>query len=165
VTVLSRPIAIAAAVLLAWLGVAAEMPSRARLPLEAVVLGARVTQRFGCTAVQLEPPDPQCPLHHFHTGIDLAAPAGTEIHSATDGVVSMGYDSRGAGNFVAVALDGRTRILYCHLSAFRVRPGDAVVPGQVIGLVGATGLATGPHVHLEVQVGGRPVDPAAWLAA
>lgn len=164
-TVVFRPIAIVAAALLTWLVVAAEIPAHARLPLAAVVLGARTTQGFGCTGVELEPLDPQCPLRHFHSGIDLAASAGTEVHAAAGGVVSMGYDSRGAGNFVSVAADARTRILYCHLSAFRVRPGDVVVPGQVIGLVGATGLATGPHVHFEIQVGGRPVDPAAWLSA
>ena len=164
-TVLFRPVAIAALALFTWLTVAAEIPSQVRLPLNAIVLGARTTQGFGCTAVELEPLDPQCPQHHFHTGVDLAAPMGSEVHAAAAGAVSMGYDSRGAGNFVSVAVDGRTRILYCHLAAFRVRPGDAVLPGQVIGLVGATGLATGPHVHLEIQVGGRPVDPAAWLAA
>lgn len=164
-TALFRPIAIVAAALGTWLVVAAEIPAQAHLPLDAVVLGARTTQGFGCTALELEPFDPQCPLHHFHSGVDLAAPAGTAVHAAAAGVASMGYDSRGAGNFVSVAVDGRTRILYCHLSAFRVRPGESVLPGQVIGLVGATGLATGPHVHLEVQVGGRPVDPAAWLSA
>ncbi len=142
---------------------AAHVPSHVRLPLQAVVLGAVVTQPYGCTTLELEPFDPLCPSHHVHTGIDLAAPVGTEVHSATAGTAFLGYDSAGAGNFVAVAVDAHVRVLYCHLSAFRVRPGEWVVPGQVIGLVGATGLATGPHVHLQVNVDGFAVDPGVFL--
>jgi len=144
---------------------AAHVPSHARLPVQAIVVGAVVSQPFGCTTLELEPFDPFCPGLHVHTGIDLAAPLGTEVHSATAGTAVLGYDSAGAGNFVVVVVDAHTRILYCHLSAFRVRPGEPVTPGQVIGLVGATGLATGPHVHLQVDVDGSPVDPALFLAS
>jgi murein DD-endopeptidase MepM/ murein hydrolase activator NlpD len=66
---------------------------------------------------------------------------------------------------VVVMPDAHTRIYYCHLSEFRVQPGASVSPDRVIGLVGATGLATGPHVHFEVQVDGTSVDPVAWLAS
>ena len=144
---------------------AAHVPSHVRLPVQAVVLGAVVSQPYGCTTLQLEPFDPFCPSHHAHTGIDLAAPVGTEVHSATAGTAFLGYDSAGAGNFVVVVIDAHARVLYCHLSAFRVRPGESVVPGEVIGLVGATGLATGPHVHLQVNVDGFAVDPAVFLAS
>jgi murein DD-endopeptidase MepM/ murein hydrolase activator NlpD len=64
---------------------------------------------------------------------------------------------------VKVIVDGHTFVLYCHLSEFRVVTGSQVAPGQLIGLVGATGLATGPHVHLQVDIDGVPVDPAAYL--
>jgi murein DD-endopeptidase MepM/ murein hydrolase activator NlpD len=57
------------------------------------------------------------------------------------------------------------RVLYCHLSRVQVVAGDSVTPGQVIGEVGATGLATGAHLHFEVQVDGRAVDPVNWLAS
>ena len=147
------------------LAAAAHVPSHARLPVQAVVVGALVSQPFGCTTLALEPFDPFCPGLHIHTGIDLAAPLGTDVHSATAGTAFLGYDSAGAGNFVVVAVDAHVRVLYCHLSAFRVRPGESVTPGQVIGLVGATGLATGPHVHLQVNVDGSPVDPAVFLAS
>lgn len=146
-----------------WLVAATQVPDQVRMPLEAVVLGATVTQPFGCTSLALEPVDPACPLRHIHTGVDLAAATGTEIHSATLGVAFIGYDPAGAGQYVEVFVDSRVRVLYCHLSAFRVRAGDHVVPGQVIGLVGATGLATGPHVHLQIEVDGVPVDPAVFL--
>jgi murein DD-endopeptidase MepM/ murein hydrolase activator NlpD len=134
-----------------------------KLSLEGVVEGAVVSQPFGCTRLVLEPFDPFCPGKHVHTGIDLAAPVGREVHSATSGIAKLGLDPKGAGLYVVVTVDSHVRIFYCHLSAFRVLGGVAVQPGQIIGLVGSTGLATGPHVHFEVQVDGTPVDPAEWL--
>jgi murein DD-endopeptidase MepM/ murein hydrolase activator NlpD len=160
-----RLVAIFASGLLIWLVTATQVPVHLRLPLAAVVLGAVVTQPFGCTSLELEPFDPSCPSRHTHTGIDLAARLGAEVFSATAGTVITGYDAGGAGNFVKVVVDGHVRVLYCHLSAFKVATGDPVTPGQLIGLVGATGLATGPHVHLQVNLDGEPVDPAWYLAA
>ncbi|HEV8596357.1 MAG TPA: M23 family metallopeptidase [Candidatus Dormibacteraeota bacterium] len=142
-----------------------QVPSHVRLPVSAVVPGARVTQPFGCTTFELEPFDPRCPTRHLHTGIDLAAALGSDVFSATAGTAFVGYDPDGAGKFVKVVVDAHVRILYGHLSAFRVGQGDAVSPGQLIGLVGATGLATGPHVHLQVNVDRFPVDPAWFLAS
>ncbi|HYM95792.1 MAG TPA: M23 family metallopeptidase [Candidatus Sulfotelmatobacter sp.] len=162
---LIRLVAVVAGALLVWLVVAAQLPGHVRLPVGGVVVGAVVSQRFGCTALELEPFDPFCPGRHIHTGIDLAAPLGTQVHSATAGVAHLGFDSNGAGMYVEVDADPQTKIFYCHLSAYRVRSGDPVIPGQVIGLVGATGRATGPHVHFEVQVKGTSVDPAVWLAS
>jgi len=150
---------------LVWIALASEVPSHERLPIAAVVVGAAVTQPFGCTSLALEPFDPFCPGRHVHTGIDLAAPSGTDVHSATGGTAYVGMDPNGAGNYVVVVFDANTRIYYCHLSQFLVRSGESVSPDQVIGLVGATGLATGPHVHFEVQVDGTSVDPAAWLGS
>jgi murein DD-endopeptidase MepM/ murein hydrolase activator NlpD len=148
-----------------WTAVASQLPSHERLPVGAVVAGAVVTQPFGCTTLELELFDPFCPGRHIHTGIDLAAPTGTEVRSATAGTAHLGVDANGAGNYVMVNADSHTRIFYCHLSAFRVRSGESVTPGELIGLVGATGLTTGPHVHFEVQVDGTSVDPARWLAS
>jgi murein DD-endopeptidase MepM/ murein hydrolase activator NlpD len=160
-----RVVAIVAGAALVWVALASEVPSHERLPIAAVVEGAVVSQPFGCTALELEPFDPFCPGHHLHTGIDLAAPAGTEVHSATAGTAHIGFDPFGAGSYVVVNFDAHTRIYYCHLSQFRVRSGESVSPERVIGLVGATGLATGPHVHFEVQVDGTSVDPVTWLAS
>lgn len=150
---------------LVWIAVASEVRGHERLPVAAVVLGAVVSQPYGCTTLELEPFDPFCPGRHIHTGIDLAAPGGTEVHSATGGTAYIGFDPNGAGNYVVVAVDAHTRIYYCHLSQFRVQPGESVVTDNVIGLVGATGLATGPHVHFEIQVDGTSVDPVAWLGS
>jgi murein DD-endopeptidase MepM/ murein hydrolase activator NlpD len=160
-----RWLAMGVVALATWLIVATQVPFQARVGLAGVVVGAVVTQPFGCTNLELEPFDALCPSHHKHNGIDLAAPTGTEVHSATYGVAFTGFDPGGAGSFVVVVDDARVRVLYCHLSAFRVRSGDSVMPGQVVGLVGATGLATGPHVHFEIDVDGVPVDPAVWLGS
>lgn len=160
-----RIVGIAAGAVVVWLVVAAQVPSHVRLSVEGVVVGAKVSQPFGCTTLEMEPYDPFCPARHIHTGIDLAAPTGTEVHSAAAGMARLGVDPKGAGMYVVVNVDAHTRIFYCHLSEFRVRPGESVSPGQVIGLVGATGLATGPHVHFEIQVDATSVDPVAWLAS
>lgn len=160
-----RVLAIVAGIAVAFSVGAARVPNQMRMPVPSVVPGGIVTQPFGCTTLELEPPAYWCPYHHFHTGVDLAAPQGTEVFSATSGTAMTGYDPAGAGNFVAVRVDQHTRILYCHLSAFAVHSGDAVEAGELIGRVGATGLATGPHVHLEIQIDGLPVDPEQWLAS
>jgi murein DD-endopeptidase MepM/ murein hydrolase activator NlpD len=162
---MTRVVAVAAGVLGVFLAGATQVPSHVRLPVATVVPGAVVTQPFGCTSLELEPFDASCPTHHTHTGIDLAAAAGTDVHAATGGRALTGYDPLGAGNFVAVVADSHVRILYCHLQGFAVRSGDRVEAGQVLGWVGATGLATGPHVHLQVDVDGVPVDPAIYLGS
>jgi murein DD-endopeptidase MepM/ murein hydrolase activator NlpD len=157
-----RILAIAASSLAVWLIAATQVPTQLRLPVSAVVPGAVVTQPFGCTRLELEPYDPSCPSRHIHTGIDLAAHLGAQVFAATEGTALTGYDVE-AGNFVKVIVDPRVSVIYCHLSAFRVSSGDHVMPGRLIGLVGATGLATGPHVHLQVDIDGEPVDPVRFL--
>jgi murein DD-endopeptidase MepM/ murein hydrolase activator NlpD len=144
---------------------ATQVPSHERLAVAAVVPGAVVTQPFGCTTVELEPFDPACPTHHFHSGVDLAAPLGTGVYSATSGIAYAGQAVDGCGRFVSVDAGADVRVVYCHLSAFKVTSGDAVSAGELIGLVGATGLATGPHLHLQIDVGGSPVDPELFLDA
>ncbi len=162
---LMRIAVLACAGLLVWTAAASRVVDHARLPLSEVVPGAVVTQPFGCTALLLEPYDPLCPSRHVHTGIDLSARLGTSVRSATGGIAQVGYDPMGAGLYVVVTMDVRTRVLYCHLLRAAVADGEQVSAGQAIGQLGASGLTTGPHVHFEVQVDGRAVDPLAWLAA
>lgn len=137
--------------------------SHAALPIGAIVTGAHVSQPFGCTDLALEPVEPACPSRHFHTGVDLAAPMGAVVRAATAGTAHVGFDPDGAGRYVAVWFDSHTRALYCHLSAVTVLDGDDVSIGEMLGTVGATGMATGPHLHFEVQVDGRPINPETWL--
>jgi murein DD-endopeptidase MepM/ murein hydrolase activator NlpD len=149
---------------LVWSVAGSQVPSHARLPLSSVVRGAVISLPFGCTSFALEPYDPFCPGRHIHTGIDLAAATGTAVYSATTGTVRVGFDPNGAGRYVVVVVDAHARVFYCHLSAVAVANGEVVSAGKVVGAIGQTGLATGPHLHLEVQVDGRSVDPAGWLA-
>lgn len=160
-----RILGIAAGAAFVWVIVAAQVPSHERLPLAGVVAGAVISQPFGCTSFELEPYDPFCTGHHIHTGIDLAAPMGAPVRSATAGVAYVGVDPNGAGIYVVVTADAHVRIFYCHLSALGVANGQTVGAGQVIGALGESGRATGPHVHFEVQVDGTSVDPVVWLAS
>lgn len=160
-----RILAICVAGALIWTVAASRVAGGRRLPLMAIVPGAVETLPFGCTSFQLEPFDPLCPELHIHTGIDLAATAGTPVHAATAGVAFAGFDPGGAGIYVAVSAGPHVRVLYCHLWRVHVVAGESVAPGDVIGEVGSTGLATGAHLHFEVQVDGRAVDPAVWLGS
>jgi len=162
---LLRIIAIGVAAVLVWTLAAGKVASEQRLPLTSIVPGAVETLPFGCTSFVLEPFDPLCPGFHIHTGVDLAAPVGTAVHAASAGIASAGFDPGGAGIFVAVAVGRHVRLLYCHLSRVEVVEGESVSPGEVIGEVGDTGLATGAHLHFEVQVDGRAVDPLTWLVS
>jgi murein DD-endopeptidase MepM/ murein hydrolase activator NlpD len=150
---------------LIWVVGASRVPSHEKLSLTAIVAGAVMTQPFGCSSLLLEPFDPYCPSRHIHTGVDLAAPEGTPIRAAVGGTAKVGLDPGGAGLYVIVEVDRHVRALYCHLSAAMVADAGQVVTGEVIGKVGATGLATGAHLHLEVQVDGRAVDPITWLSS
>jgi len=102
---------------------------------------------------------------HIHTGIDLAAPAGTPVHAAAAGLAFAGFDPGAAGIYIAVSAGPHVRLLYCHLWRVHVVAGESVTPGEVIGEVGSTGLTTGAHLHFEVQVDGRAVDPVTWLTS
>jgi len=132
------------------------------LALSWPMLGGALTQPFGPTSLTLEPPLGQ--YAHFHTGIDIAAAYGSPVMAAADGlVVSVQHTSVGYGNYVIIAHGGGLLTLYGHLADTAVVEGQQVVRGQVIGHEGATGLATGPHVHFEVRVDGAVVDPLAYL--
>src|SRR4051812_18323590 len=99
-----------------------------------------------------------------HTGLDFAAPQGTEIRSIGPGVVVSAAFDGAFGNKTVVRLDDGTVLWYCHQSEFGVEPGQRVKPGDHLGSVGSTGNTTGPHLHLEVHPhGGDPIDPGAWL--
>ena len=103
----------------------------------------------------------------MHTGTDFAAPFGTPVIAAGSGVVKQAGPNGGYGNWVLIAHDARISTGYAHLARFApgIRPGVRVRQGQVIGFVGSTGLSTGPHLHYELHVGGRPVNPIAHRAA
>ncbi|HEU0016355.1 MAG TPA: M23 family metallopeptidase, partial [Longimicrobium sp.] len=99
-----------------------------------------------------------------HTGVDYAAAHGTPVYATADGSVTFASARGGYGNLVEVQHPNGYATRYAHLSSIAVRPYQAVRQGDVVGFVGATGLATGPHLHYEVRRKGQPVDPAVAMA-
>ena len=95
----------------------------------------------------------------MHTGLDFPAPTGTPVVAARTGVVTVARWLSGYGNTVAIRHKLGTSTLYAHLSAILVRPGQRVAVGQPVGRVGATGAATGPHLHFELRMRGAAIDP------
>jgi murein DD-endopeptidase MepM/ murein hydrolase activator NlpD len=94
-----------------------------------------------------------------HRGVDYAAPNGTPVRSLADGVVEFAGWQNGYGNMVQVRHGNERSTLYAHLSRIDVRKGQAIDQGERLGAVGATGWATGPHLHFEFHVNGQHVDP------
>ena len=98
----------------------------------------------------------------FHEGMDFSANTGTEVYATGDGkVVSVGWES-GYGKTIEIDHGFGYVTRYAHLNDYRVRRGQRVVRGEVIGEVGNTGKSTGPHLHYEVHVKGRVVNPVNY---
>lgn len=126
-------------------------PPRSPLTLAAPI-GVPRTDRFGPRGSR------------FHAGLDFPARHGTPVLASRRGVVaSAGWDSGGFGNLVVVRHARGVTTWYAHLARVLVRPGERVGRGDRVGTVGATGLASGPHLHLEVRLRGAAVDPLTAL--
>lgn len=108
--------------------------------------------------------DPFTGKSTFHTGVDLIAPPGTPVMAAAGGVVSTVAFVPEYGNIVDVDHDNGLTSRYAHLSKSLVKAGDVVMKGQTIANVGATGRATGPHLHFEVREKGIPLNPNKFLS-
>lgn len=114
-----------------------------------------ITAKFGETGPQWS--------SGSHTGLDFSAPTGTDVRAVDDGtVIFVGYSGR-YGNLIKIRHSG-VDSWYAHLSGFRVRMLQRVTRGQIVGAVGSTGNATGPHLHLEARVAGTAVDPQKYLS-
>lgn len=116
----------------------------------------RVSSRFGARYHPV--------LHRWraHEGVDFAAAYGTPVRATADGIVTrVGREDGGYGNMIEVRHPNGIRTRYGHLSRFApgLRTGERVVQGETIGYVGSTGLSTGPHLHYEFLVNGRPTNP------
>jgi murein DD-endopeptidase MepM/ murein hydrolase activator NlpD len=132
---------------------ARQRPAALRWPVEQ----AGISSLFG---VRIDPFDHG---RRFHRGIDFAAGRGEEVTAAADGWVVRADPAGGHGLMVEVRHAGDVTTRYSHLSVLLCSPGEAVGAGQVLGLVGDTGRATGPHLHFEVWNAGQATDPLPWL--
>ncbi|SEH70813.1 Murein DD-endopeptidase MepM and murein hydrolase activator NlpD, contain LysM domain [Paracoccus alkenifer] len=100
-----------------------------------------------------------------HQGVDLAAPTGTSVFATGDGVVTFAGWQRGYGNLIKIQHELGTETRYGHLSKIRVKAGQKVSRNTLIGDIGNTGRSTGPHLHYEVRVDGKAVDPMSFIKA
>lgn len=107
--------------------------------------------------------DPINDRKKFHKGTDYKADRGTPVHVAGDGVVAFTGRQQGYGKVIYVDHGGGLITRYAHLSAIDVKTGDAVAGDTVIGKVGSTGRTTGPHLHFEIRVSGRAINPVQAL--
>ncbi len=123
--------------------------------LRTPVDGFRISSRYGKRR------HPILGYNKMHKGIDFAAPTGTPIMAAGDGVVEKAGPWGGYGNYVRIRHSDRYATAYAHLSRFakNVRAGTRVKQGQIVGYVGSTGRSTGPHLHYEILVEGNQVNP------
>ena len=123
-----------------------------------------ISQGFGCTSFAFEPIDLACPGHHWHSGIDLAAARGTPVMATLPGIATVIVSATGYGLHVIIDHGGGLSSLYGHLDTVTIATGDYVSAGEVIGTVGSTGNATGPHLHFEIRRDGIAEDPRQDLA-
>ena len=126
-----------------------------RALLRTPIDGARLSSGFGMRR------HPILGYTRMHRGVDFAAPTGTPILAAGDGVVDLIGPNRGYGNYIRLRHNSRMATAYAHMSRFArgLSRGTRVRQGDVIGFVGSTGLSTGPHLHYEVLIGGSQVNP------
>ena len=128
------------------------------VPSAKPVEAARLTSSYGTRN------DPFKNRRARHAGIDLAGPIGTPIQATADGIVKRaGWNSGGYGNLIEVDHGNGIITRYAHLSRIGVSAGDRVTRGEVIGKMGSTGRSTGSHLHYEVRIDGRSVNPIPFM--
>ncbi|HSW39091.1 MAG TPA: M23 family metallopeptidase [Acidobacteriota bacterium] len=122
--------------------------------------GARLSSRFGMRR------HPILGFNRMHQGLDFAAPSGTPVLAAGNGVVELAGRNGGYGNYIRIRHANEFHTSYAHLSRFAsgIRKGARVSQGDIIGFVGSTGLSTGPHLHYEVRLRGKHVNPASIVS-
>ena len=130
------------------------------VPLRKPLAGSLdVTSSFGARL------DPFFGRAAMHTGIDLRKPLGETVRATAGGLVTIAGADGGYGNLVEIDHGNGLRTRYAHLGSISVAVDQKVGPGAIVGRVGSTGRATGPHLHYEVRIDGEPVDPTRFLKA
>jgi murein DD-endopeptidase MepM/ murein hydrolase activator NlpD len=117
----------------------------------------RVSSGFGMRT------NPMTGVRERHLGVDIAGKKGSIVVASMGGVVEYAGPGGGCGNLVVLGHGGGIETRYCHLDEILVRVGEVLYGGDALGRVGRSGLATGPHLHYEMMVGGVAVDPSPNL--
>jgi len=120
-------------------------------------LQGRISDRFGYRE------DPFRKNKQFHSGIDIAAPYGSDIRAAGTGRVVFAGRKGGYGNLVIIDHGYGIKTYYAHASKLLVKEGQRVGKGEVIAKVGSTGRSTGPHLHFEIRINDVPIDPLKYI--
>jgi murein DD-endopeptidase MepM/ murein hydrolase activator NlpD len=108
--------------------------------------------------------DPIYKINKFHEGLDFSAPTGTDIYATGEGIVSRATISPiGYGKHIEIDHGFGYSTIYAHLDGFKVKPGERIKRGDVIGYVGSTGKSTAPHLHYEVRIKGKAVNPTLYF--
>jgi murein DD-endopeptidase MepM/ murein hydrolase activator NlpD len=142
---------------LAALGVAATEPTAASMRGFVRPTPGAIGSRFGPRL------HPIYGVVRMHSGLDMDGKTGDPVFASKEGEVLFAGVRGGYGNAIVIEHDGSVTTVYAHLSKIGVTAGDHVATGEAIGLVGSTGLSTGPHLHFEVRVGGVAKDPELFL--
>lgn len=127
------------------------------IPSAMPVSGANFTSGFGVRS------DPFQRRAAMHAGVDLAGPVGTKVYATADGIVGRSQWVNGYGNLVEINHGRGIQTRYGHLSRSLVTPGQRIHRGDLIALMGSTGRSTGSHLHYEVRIDGKAVNPVAFL--
>ncbi len=129
----------------------------ARMPLGYPISETRISAAFGSRK------DPFTGKRARHEGIDIAASLKTPIYATAPGIVKRAFTNGAYGKFIEIEHDAGFMTRYAHLSEIHVKKGDAIQAGDKIGLTGNTGRSTGPHLHYEILIGKKPVNPYRFL--
>ena len=109
--------------------------------------------------------DPKTGGRRLHKGVDFAGPVGTALFATADGVVTHAGWGSGYGRLVKIQHEFGIETRYAHMNKIRVKVGQRVSRGDRIGEMGASGRVTGPHLHYEVRIGGKAVNPMTYIKA
>ncbi|RMG44025.1 MAG: M23 family metallopeptidase [Candidatus Dadabacteria bacterium] len=121
------------------------------------LLGPRLSSSFG------KRKDPIKRVIRHHSGVDLAAPSGAAVRAVAAGTVVFADPFGGYGRLVVIQHNNGITSHYGHLESIKVKPGEIVKAGRIIGTVGTSGRVTGPHLHFEIRKNGKPQNPERYL--
>lgn len=126
------------------------------MPLGKPVNGA-ITSKFGNRT------DPVNKKKGFHEGVDIRSNHGKKIRATAAGVVVKAFINAGYGNYVEIDHGNGYRTVFAHMQKYLVKKGDSIKRGQIIGLVGSSGRSTGPHLHYEIRLNKKPINPQKFM--